>query len=185
MPQPTQGPSRTTYTGKIFTIKERDVHFSDGTSTVYEYCERPTSVSVLAFNDKNELLLIKERREGYKGTTWFLPGGRADRAHESVKKAAIRELREETGYTATTIQLVHKKAPSSTLIWDIYLFAAKGLTWQPLPKDRGEDITPHFIPFPTAVTMALDGTIDNEFISYNIIRFNFMRKHQQFQWKKN
>lgn len=176
------GKIRTAYKGKIFTIKERDVFYHDGTKTVYEYCERPASVSILAFNEKNELLLIKEHRAGYKKNVWFLPGGRADHRGDTPKKAAIRELREETGYTAKTVKLVHKKAPASTLIWDIYLFAAKDVSWSPLPPDKGEHTVPYFVPMEEALGMALDGTIDNEFISYNIIRFDYMVKHGEFHW---
>lgn len=173
---------RTKYQGKIFAVKERDVKFPDGSSTIFEFCERPASVSIMAFNDKNELLLIKERRFGYRKNVWFLPGGRADHKSDSPKKAALRELREETGWSAKTIKLVHKKDPSNTLIWDIYLYAAKDLFWSPLPKDKGEITEPHFVSLQKAVQMAMDGTIENEFISYNIIRFDYLLKHNEFEW---
>lgn len=176
------GKLRTEYKGNIFTIHTQHVTFDDGTTAIYEYCERPASVSILAFNEKNQLLLIKENRVGYKKSTWFLPGGRADHKGDTPRTAAIRELREEAGYKPKTIKLVHKKAPASTLLWDIYLFAARDLVFDPLPKDKGEVIETYFFPLKTAVQMALDGTIDNEFISYNIIRFEYMLRHGQFKW---
>ena len=55
------GPMRTQYQGKIFSIKERGVIFPDGTKTTMEFCKRPASVSILAFNEKNELLIIMLR----------------------------------------------------------------------------------------------------------------------------
>ena len=176
------GKIKTVYQGKIFNIHQRDVALPDGSTTIFEYCERPASVSTLAFNELNELLMIKERRPGYKHNVWFLPGGRMDHPGDTPKKAAIRELREETGYSAKTVKLVHKKSPASTLIWDIYLFAAKNLVWKPLPKDRGESIEAVFVPLPQAVEMALNGAIENEFISYDIIRFNEMLKRGEFRW---
>lgn len=176
------GPIRTKYTGKIFTIKERDVTFSDGEKTIYEYCERPASVSVLAFNKKGELLMQKENRHGYKKNVWFLPGGRMDMPGDTPRKAALRELKEETGYTAKKITLIHTKSPGATLLWDIYVFAARELIAGEKNNERGEYTEPHFIPFKQAVQMALDGTIENEFISYHIIRFDFMRKHKEFSW---
>ncbi|MSU74967.1 MAG: NUDIX hydrolase [Candidatus Magasanikbacteria bacterium] len=176
------GPLTTIYHGKIFTIKQRPVTFPNGSQTMFEYCARPGSVSILAFNEKNELLMIKERRHEYKKSVWFLPGGRIDNKNDTPKKAALRELREETGYSAKTIKLIHKKSPSDTLLWNIYIFAAKNLFSSPLPPDPGELITPHFIPFKKAVKMALDGTIENEFIAYNIIRFNEMLRNKEFRW---
>lgn len=176
------GKLETVYKGNIFTVKHQEVIFADGTNTTYEYCERPDSVSILAFNGKGELLLIKEKRVNYKKNTWFLPSGRMDHEGESPRQAAQRELREETGYRAKKMKLIHKKSPSNTLIWNIYVFAARDLVIDPLPKDKGEEIETHFVPLKKAVQMALDGTIDNEFISYNIIRFDSMLKHGEFTW---
>jgi 8-oxo-dGTP pyrophosphatase MutT (NUDIX family) len=180
---PTFGPMKTVFSGNIFHIKRRPVTFPDGTSMEYEYCERPASVSILAFSDKNELLMIKEYRHGYRKDVWFLPSGRVDHPGDTPRKAAIRELREEGGYRPKTIQLIHKKSPSNTLLWDIYIFAAKDLVLDPLPGDKEEQIEPVFVPFKKAVQMAKDGTILDEFISYNIIRFDHMMKHGQFRFK--
>lgn len=176
------GRAKVVFRGKIFSILQQPVVLPNGERAWFEYCRRPASVSVLAFNNKNELLLIKEWRAGYKRNVWFLPSGRADHKGDTPKRAAGRELREETGYRAKFLRLVHKKSPSNTLLWDIFLFAAKNLTWDPLPKDPGEHISAHFVPLKTAVRMALDGTIDNEFISYNIIRFNEILKRKEFKW---
>ncbi|MBU0596795.1 NUDIX hydrolase [Patescibacteria group bacterium] len=176
------GKAKTIYTGKIFTIKERDVKFSDGSTGVYEFCDRPDSVSVLAFNNKNELLMIKERRVGYNHNVWFLPGGRIDQAGDTPQKAIVREMREEAGYRPGTLKLIHKKSPSSTLLWNIYIFVAKDLVHDPLPLEKGEYTEPYFVPMKKALQMALDGSIENEFISYNIIRFDYMQKNGQFKW---
>jgi len=176
------GKIRTVYKGKIFKIKECDVVLPSGKKDVFEYCERFSSVSVLAFNDKNELLMINEYRQGFKKNVWFLPGGRVDKPGDTPKKAAIREMREEAGYRAKKIKMLFKKTPSNTLIWDIYIFVGKDLVHDPLPNEEGEDSKAVFVPFAKAVQMALDGTIENEFISYNIIRLDYMLKHGEFKW---
>ena len=170
------------YRGRIFSIKERDVEFSSGKKTVFEYCVRPASVSVLAFNDHGDILLIKEQRHRSKHPVWFLPGGRMDKKGDTPKKAAMRELREETGYAAKTMKRIHQKSPSNTLLWDVFVFAAKNIYPSPLPQEDGEITEPHFVPFHQAVEMALDGTIENEFISYNIIRFAELVKRGEFRW---
>lgn len=178
------GKIETKYKGKIFAFKQREVTLPNGDKKIFEYCERPSTVSILAFNEKGEILMIREKRaEKSNKLSWYLPGGRMDGPGEAPKKAALRELREETGYAAKKFKLIHKKSPSATLIWDIYVFAARDLYLSPLPPDPSEVITPVFVPFKKAVQMALDGTIDNEFISYNIIRFDYMIKNKQFVWK--
>ncbi len=176
------GAFKTVYRGKIFVVKERPVMLPNGKKITFEYCLRRSSVSTLAFNKKNELLMIREFRPGYKQAVWFLPSGKLD-VGDTPKKAALRELREETGFTAKIIKLVaHRPSSSSTIVWDTYIFAAKNLVASPLPPEPGEEIEPIFVPFKKAVKMALNGTIENEFIAYNIIRFNEMIKRGEFKW---
>jgi len=182
MPLLKLGPEKTVYKGEIFTIKQRLVTHSDGKTEQYEYCERPASVSILAFNTKGELLMIKERRRGFKHNVWFLPGGRVDATDKNPRQAAQREFREETGFRAKKLKLLHKKTPSNTLLWDIYIYLAKDLVMDPLSKDPGEEIETIFVPFSKAVQMAKDGTIDNEFISYNILRLDYLKKHKKINW---
>jgi ADP-ribose pyrophosphatase len=171
-----------TYQGKIFTMYEQEIIFPSGEKKIYEYCERPASVSVLAFDEKGRLLLIRERRVGYKHNVWFLPGGRVDKQGESPRRSAIRELQEEAGFKPKTIKLLYKKSPASTLRWDIYIFAAKDLV--PSKMEGDEEFPIEVVPTPLAqaVKMAKDGTIENEFIAYSIIRFNEMRKSGEFVW---
>jgi 8-oxo-dGTP pyrophosphatase MutT (NUDIX family) len=49
------------------------------------------SAATIVINDKNEILLIKGPRRG-----WEMPGGQVEEG-ESLKDAAVRETKEETG----------------------------------------------------------------------------------------
>lgn len=175
------GAKKQVYKGEIFDIYKQDVVLPSGKKAVFEYAKRPASVSMMAFNDKGELLMIKEYRFGYKKNVWFLPGGRVDKPGDTPRKAIIREMREESGYRAKKIKLLHKKSPSNTLLWDIFIFVGRDLVYDPLKNEDGEHTKPVFVPWKKAVRMALDGTIDNEFISYNIIRLDYMMEHGEFK----
>ncbi|TDC79132.1 NUDIX domain-containing protein [Actinomadura sp. 7K507] len=59
------------------------------------------SVNVVVENDKGEILMIRRT----DNDNWALPGGAVDLG-ESVKQAAIRETREETGIDIDIIGLV-------------------------------------------------------------------------------
>ncbi|MBP6859761.1 MAG: NUDIX hydrolase [Candidatus Magasanikbacteria bacterium] len=175
------GPLREVYSGILFKILQRDVSFSDGTTKLFEYCVRPNSVTILPFDSKGRLLLIRERRHGYDKDVWFLPAGKVDEG-ESPMQAAKRELREETGFGARVVKKIYEKSPSPTLHWDIHIYAAKDLYMAPLTGDEENPIKVVPTPFSKALQMALDGTIKNEFISFHIIKFNYMIKHGQFKW---
>ena len=176
------GKFTTVYKGKIFTIKHQDVTLPSGKKTYYEFAERESSINILALNEKNELLMTREYRYGYKQPVWFIPAGRLDNKNESPRAAAQRELREETGYRAKTLKFLKKNSASDVLFWDIYLFAAKNLVIDPLPKDETEEIKNVFVPMKKAVQMALDGTVKNEYIAYSILHFDYLLKSKKIKW---
>lgn len=175
------GPIKRVFKGTIFDVLQRDVFFPNGRKKLFEYCVRPDSITVLPFDAKGRLLLIKEYRHGFKRNVWFLPAGRIDKG-ESPLQAAKREMREETGFGARIFKKVYEKSPSNTLIWNIYIFAAKDLYPAPLSGDEDFPIKVVPTPFKKALQMALDGTIENEFIAFHIIKFDYMLKHGQFKW---
>ena len=59
------------------------------------------SAVILAHDDKNRVLLVRQYRLPARASLWELPAGRIDEG-ESPLKAAKRELEEETGYRAKT-----------------------------------------------------------------------------------
>ncbi len=63
--------------------------------------ETPDWVNVVALTRERELVLVRQYRFGTAHVTLEIPGGVIDPGEESAQ-AAIRELREETGYTASS-----------------------------------------------------------------------------------
>lgn len=57
----------------------------------------PNWVNIIAYNEKNEILLIRQFRFGTDEIALEIPGGVIDQGEEPLK-AAMRELKEETGY---------------------------------------------------------------------------------------
>ena len=61
------------------------------TPTIYSPPKHIVSAATIVINEKEEILLIKGPMRG-----WEMPGGQVEEG-ESLKKAAIRETKEETG----------------------------------------------------------------------------------------
>ena len=57
--------------------------------------------TTLVFNEKNEVLLNLRSDTG----TWGIPGGSME-LHENIRETAVRELKEEAGITAESLELV-------------------------------------------------------------------------------
>jgi ADP-ribose pyrophosphatase len=64
----------------------------------------PPSVTLIALVD-GEVLLVRQRRPGAPGWMLELPAGKLDEG-ETPEQAALRELREECGFTAGGVRVV-------------------------------------------------------------------------------
>ena len=177
------GPAKEVYKGIIFDIHQKEAVLPNGDKKIFEFCLRPDSVTILPFDEKGRLVLIREYRHSYNGGKymWFLPAGRIDENEKPIA-AAKREMREEIGMGAKVIKKIYKKTALGSMIWNWHVFAAKDLYPAPLTGDESFKIEAVPTPLQKAVQMAIDGTIEHQHMAYHIIRFNYMLKHGEFKW---
>lgn len=86
-------------------IVERRYRLPDGRVVPWEVDASTDAVSVLALTDEGQVVLVEQFRPGPDRRVRSLPGGIVDPG-ESPTQAAHRELREETGYTAQSLEVV-------------------------------------------------------------------------------
>jgi len=89
--------------------------------------DNPTAVAVAAFTEDDKMLLVKEYRHPLGKLIYDLPAG-GIREGESPRQAVLRELEEETGYTAENLTWIGRFswAPSN-IAGIVELFFTKDL----------------------------------------------------------
>jgi len=89
-------PARTEFTHPILRVETFPVQ---GPDRVHDYVRLriPDWVNVVAVTTASRLVLVAQHRYGIDEPTLEVPGGAVD-ADETAAEAAMRELREETGY---------------------------------------------------------------------------------------
>ncbi|HEY3936399.1 MAG TPA: NUDIX hydrolase [Bryobacteraceae bacterium] len=86
---------------KLFTVVDEVAHDPGGFEIHRSIVRHPGSAVMMAIDENDRILLVKQFRLPAEQELWELPAGRID-AGESSLDAARRELREETGYQAKT-----------------------------------------------------------------------------------
>lgn len=120
---------------------DRLVHPPSGRELERLVLECPDWCNVVARTASGEFVLVRQYRFGSRSLTLEIPGGMVDRG-EAPEAGARRELREETGYTAsrwTSLGAVQANPAIHDNLLHMFLAEGAVLSGAPLP-DEGEDI---------------------------------------------
>ena len=162
------------YEGKIMNVRRDTVTAKKGEST-REIVEHNGAVGMIAITDDKKVLMVKQYRYACHDAVLEIPAGKIDKGETDPLKAAVRELKEETGYTAEHIKYLGKINPSVAYSEEvIYLYGMTGLTpgEQDLDEDEALDVLEY--PFEEAYHMAAHG----ELIDVKTIAALMMAKEQ-------
>ena len=130
----------------------------------YYVMEFPDWVNVVALTPEDRVIMIEQYRHAIGKTTLEFPGGTATPgAGEPAEKAALRELREETGYLPEEIRLVGKHRPNPALQNNsMHTFVALGCVPDgPQELDPFEDIKVVTMSLQEVINAAFDGRIEH------------------------
>ena len=126
---------------KIFTVVEEVATDPSGFEIKRAIVRHSGSAVMMAVDEKDRILLVKQFRLPAGKELWELPAGRLDPG-ESPLQAAKRELREETGYRAKTwVKLASFWASPGYVEEKMTIFLATGLTageQEPMDDERIE-----------------------------------------------
>ncbi len=116
------------FRGAVAALRTDDVIF-DGVAHPRDYLLHFGAVAVVALDEQERVLVIKQYRHPLAARLWEIPAGLLDHAQEEPWTAAQRELAEEAGVIASEWRLLVDYATTpggSTELLRIYL--ARGLT---------------------------------------------------------
>jgi ADP-ribose pyrophosphatase len=133
--------SHEVYKCSLFRVTEEEAKDPGGFDIKRSIVRHIGSAVMMAVDEKNRILLVRQFRLPAAKSLWELPAGKLDEGEKPLE-AARRELKEETGYKARTWKKLSSYWPSPGFVAEkMTIFLATGLTAgeaQPMEDERIE-----------------------------------------------
>jgi ADP-ribose pyrophosphatase len=156
------------YSGWV-TIVRRTFQMPDGQVSEWDIIDGSRTVAIVARVASGEFLLVRQYRPGPMRMLDELPGGYA-RAGESVEQTAARELLEETGYAATTIQLIGSNWMTANSSVERFVALAEGCQKVGEPQfDRDEFGEVLLVDTTTFIDRVRQGQLTDQGVAYRVL----------------
>lgn len=151
--------SEQVYAGKFLNLNVDTIVLPNGRTTKLEIFRHPGASAVVPLKEDGTVVLIRQLRHAAGGFIYEIPAGKLDH-QEDPKDCAARELEEEVGYRAGSLELLTSiwMAPAFTdEVIHIYLGTHLEVGKQNLDQDEILEIVEW--PLEEAIAKILDGTI--------------------------
>lgn len=154
--------SEVVFSGMIWDVKRETFDFADQQLT-REFVAHPGAVAVVAINEFDQVLMIRQYRHPVSEFLWEIPAGLLDVPSETALEAAKRELLEETGYLANEIEpMIDFFTTPGGNSEQIKIFLASGLQFEGRPiEQEGEEreLVVEWVAFDEALESVLSSEI--------------------------
>ncbi|SHN11232.1 NUDIX domain-containing protein [Actinacidiphila paucisporea] len=164
----------TPFTGKKTSVRTDEVVMPDGSTATRDYQVHPGSVAVVALDDQDRVLVLRQYRHPVRQRLWEIPAGLLDVPGENPLHAAQRELYEEA----------HVKAEDWRVLIDVYttpggcdeavrVFLARGISEAEGDRfevsDEEADMEMARVPLADLVHGALAGALHNNCLAVGVL----------------
>ena len=148
------------FKGKIMSARVDDVELPNGRTAYREVCEHVGGVGILPIDAQGNVVFVRQFRYPYGEVIYEIPAGKMDHGPEDAEACGLRELREETGFTAGRMVPLGEIYPSPGFLTEVvYLYAALDLVPGPSQPDEDEFVEHVTMPFAELEKRIMDNEI--------------------------
>ena len=157
------------FKGKIMNMREDEVIVGER-KTTREVCEHCDGVAVLPITEDGDVILVSQYRYPFGVEVLEVPAGKVEPGEEHFN-CGVRELSEETGYSAEKMEYLGFVYPSPGCMTErIHLYIARELSEGETHPDEGEFVEVKRFPLSEVIKMCDEGKIDDAKTAVLILR---------------
>ncbi len=156
------------FRGRLVTVRTDKVRMPDNQVAERDVVIHPGAVAVLALDNAQQVLLIRQYRHPVGRLLWEIPAGLRDVSGEPPWSTARRELLEEAGYRAGDWRVLTDYYTSPGFSTErLRVFLARDLEFVPeaerdfVRQDEEAQLVPAWLPLDEAVRKVLAGELHN------------------------
>ncbi|MGH3752934.1 MAG: NUDIX hydrolase [Pseudonocardiaceae bacterium] len=144
-------------------VVSRRYRLPSGEESDWDILAGGRTVAVVAVTDDDRVVMARQFRPGPAKVMTELPGGNVDDDDDSVETAAARELLQETGYEAASLEMIGQTWLAAYATHERFCVVARGCrrVAEPTP-DREEFLEPVELSMPDFVQHVLTGQLTDQ-----------------------
>lgn len=151
--------SKPIYDGRVVKLRLDTVELENGSTALREVVHHSGGVAVLALDDDNNVMMVRQFRYPYAELLLEIPAGKLEPG-EDPAACGRRELEEEAGCIAGDYRFLAKAYPTPGYTDEVlHIYIAKDLTFTRQHLDNDEFLTLLRLPYKKALEMCLNGEI--------------------------
>lgn len=164
---------------RIFTVRT-DLKRSPRTGAEHDFFVLDTRgwVNIVAVTPEDQLVMVEQYRHGSDTIELEIPGGVMDAGETSPVAGGQRELREETGYTGDSAELIGKIFPNPAIMSNTChtLLVRNARLTHPVEFDSCEDIRTHLVPMAEVPELVASGKIQHALVVVALYHYDLWRR---------
>lgn len=173
-----QTDSRSLFEGRVLHLFLDSVELPDGSAARREVIRHNGAVCVLPLTDEGDVICVRQYRHAVGKMMLELPAGKLDSKNENPTDAAMRELREETGFTCGRLTELGVMYGSPAILDEaIHLYLAEELTEGEARPDEGELLEVVRIPFPKLADAVAHGEVTDAKTQIAVLKAYLLKNH--------
>lgn len=168
------------FKGKVTHLFLDEVELPDGGRSTREYIRHNGAVAVLPLDAEGNVYLVRQYRYPFGRVMTEIPAGKLDTPDEDHFEAAMRELKEETGFTSKKVTYLGDFIGSAAIIGEtIYVYLAQELEGGEQDLDEDEFLNVVKMPLNELVEKIMNGDIADGKTVFAALKVNLIKNEKK------